>query len=140
KELERMLGVADADLAASAAEKGDWKPVRAARNRLFETIQRNATRGKKLNVIGYWLSDLNRRRKRIVRPTGMWITFLGDKKTPETQMVAKWVEPLDPQAFRGIKSMPEVRNYFRQVLRYKLRSQLVTECATRRDAMSRWRR
>jgi len=136
----KMLGDADADLVVSAAQANDWEAVRSARKRLFETIQRNARRGKVLSVVGYWVADLRRRIRRILEPTGMWICFIGDRKAPGVDFIGQCVAPLEPQAFRGIHVEAAVTRYFKQVMPHKLRSRLVYECATRDEAVMRWSR
>jgi hypothetical protein len=135
---QKMLGGMDADLAISAAMAEDWEAVRSARKRLFNTIQRRATRPHPLSVAGYWITDTRRRLWRMMQPTGLWIIFTGKPTAPDKDIVADLLEPLAPQAFRIITVRAGMDdNYYKAVQRPKFRSHLIASCVTHEQVMQR---
>lgn len=75
--LERLFPESACELVVEAARRGDWEPVRARVADLRRAMLRRTWRRNPLGAIRYWLDDLRRIARRILRPTGLAVAFLG---------------------------------------------------------------
>lgn len=95
--IRRFWCKADVDLIARAGASGDWSDVRTALPRL-----RAALHGARPAAWAAWLRELPRVIDRIIRPTGLWVVFIGPDGSGKSTMLRRVAAEIGP-ALRGTR-------------------------------------
>jgi thymidylate kinase len=102
----------EARFIAEAARRREWKPVQLRVNDLRRVMLRKTRREHPLQVLQYWLNDYWRGAKRILRPTGLMVVFLGADGSGKSTVIDRVKQGIAP-AFRSTMQYhlrPSVRN------------------------------
>jgi thymidylate kinase len=95
---------------AEAARRGDWEPVQLRVNHLRRAMLRKTRREHPLQVLQYYLNNYWRGAKRILRPTGLMVVFLGADGSGKSTVVDHVKQRVAPA--------------FRSTIQYHLRSRV----------------
>lgn len=104
RQLTRFFPEAEARLIAEVAEGSQWEPVCRRSPRLFKTLLRKVEREHPLNVLQYRVRDLWRRIRRLIRPLGLMVAFLGPDGSGKSTLMARVKHDLSPQLFESVQS------------------------------------
>jgi thymidylate kinase len=85
---------------AGAARRRDWKPVQLRVDSLRRATLRKTRRERPLQVLQYWLHHFWRGAKRILRPTGLMVVFLGADGSGKSTVADQVKQKIAP-AFRS---------------------------------------
>ena len=90
-------GAADAELLAQAAATNEWDAVRAALPRLQRALRRSVPRSP-----AWLLGECRRRLGRALRPTGLFVVFLGPDGSGKSSVIERLLDDLAP-VFRRVR-------------------------------------
>ena len=122
RRLNGFLPEAEVTFISEAARSGDWEPVRIHIKDLRRVLLRKLDREQPLARLRYWTGALGRRVKRIIRPPGLMVAFLGTDGSGKSTIMARVEQDLGA-AFWDRKQYHKrpLSSPFRWVKRYGLR-------------------
>ena len=102
RRLARLLPPSEAELVATAAQGGDWEPVRRRLEPLYRQMRERVGREQRLGVLRGRLEEFRSRFGRAVRPPGLMVAVLGVDGAGKSTVMDRVQRDLAP-AFWGTK-------------------------------------
>lgn len=99
RQLARFFPREEAEIISGAAWRGIWEPVRARIRDLRRIMLDKLRREQPVRVLRYWLGAFGRLLRRILRPTGLMVVFLGVDGSGKSSVIDRVERSLAP-AFR----------------------------------------
>jgi thymidylate kinase len=99
-QLPRFFPQEEANFIAEAAHRGDWESVQLRVGSLRQAMLRKVGHEHPLQVLRYWLGEYRRRIKRILRPTGVMVVFLGADGSGKSTVIDRAMQSLAPAFWR----------------------------------------
>ncbi|HBN08163.1 MAG TPA: thymidylate kinase-like protein [Cyanobacteria bacterium UBA8530] len=110
RRLSKLFPPSEASLVRTAAESGDWAPVKDRLPNLRRALLLRRALRNPLSACRFWLEELPRLFRRLTQPTGLWISLLGPDGCGKSSVLARLEQDLAP-LFRHTKRY-HVRPFF----------------------------
>lgn len=96
KQVYRFFPEAEADLVLGAARSGDWEPVRGRLGELYGAVLGKKKREHPLQALRHRFNVSRRQARRVLRPPGLMVAFLGVDGAGKSTVMARIEQSLAP--------------------------------------------